>query len=266
MPGQAGRVPFTVSHAIAVLPLVRNRRLVPAALVIGSWVPDLPYFVPFLGRSGWTHAASGPVTIDLLLGLLVLVLWKLLMRRPLVDLAPGQLRERVPPPRRLDLAYLLGAAVSVVIGAVTHVMWDTFTHPDRWGTTHLAVLTDVLGPLPVFKWLQFASGVLGLLGLLLWLASWLRQTPRRPLPSRVQAAVRRGVWVSVVALSVLVAVLVAAANLAAGRSLEAVAFAAVTRALGAAAAAIIVFCLVWLLSQRRAGSGSEQGPAPQGRG
>ena len=109
--------------------------------------------MPFLGGSGWTHAASGPVTIDLALGLLVLVLWQLLMRRPLVDLAPAHLRERVPLPRRLDRAHVVGAAVSVVVGALTHVVWDTFTHRDRWGTTHLPVLTEALGPLPVYKWL-----------------------------------------------------------------------------------------------------------------
>lgn len=254
-------MPFTVSHAVAVLPLVRNRRLVPAALVIGSWVPDLPYFVPFLGGSDRTHAASGPVTIDLALGLLVLVLWQVLLRRPLVDLAPGQLRERMPPPRQFDLEYLLGAAVSVVLGALTHVVWDTFTHHDRWGTTHLSVLTVELGPLPIYKWLQFASGVLGLLGLLVWLALWLRRTPRRPVPSRVGPAVRWVVWVSVMAVATLVAAFVAAAKLDAGRSIEATAVAAVTRSMGTAAAAVISVCLLWLIFDRRGRPAPRQEPA-----
>ena len=245
-------MPFTLSHAVAVLPLVRSRRLVPAALVIGSWVPDLPYFVPFVGGSDLTHAASGPVGIDLALGLLVLALWRLLLRRPLVDLAPARLRERLPPPRRLDRAYVLGAAVSVVLGALTHVVWDTFTHRARWGTDRLPVLAGTLGPLPVYQWLQFASGVLGLVGLLVWLAVWLRRAPRHPAPSRAGPAVRRAVWISVPAVAVVVAVLVAAGRRAAGRSLEATAFAAVTRSMGAAAAAVVVACLLWLVADRRA--------------
>ncbi|MDQ7908342.1 DUF4184 family protein [Phytohabitans sp. ZYX-F-186] len=38
-------MPFTGSHPAAVLPLVRWG-LPPAALVIGSMVPDLPYYLP----------------------------------------------------------------------------------------------------------------------------------------------------------------------------------------------------------------------------
>jgi hypothetical protein len=253
-------VPFTLSHAVAVLPLARDRRLVPAALVIGSWVPDLPYFVPFLGGSGWTHAASGPVSVDLVLGLLVLVVWQLVLRRPLVDLAPVRLRLRVPPPRRIDRAYLLGSVVSVVLGAVTHVVWDTFTHRHRWGTTHLTLLSGVLGPLPVYKWLQLASGALGLLGLLVWMALWLRRTPSRPVPTRVRPAVRGLVWTGVCAVAVLVAGVVAATSLAAGRSLEVAAFAAVTRSMGATAAAVVLVSLLWLVRHGWARSRPGQEP------
>ena len=259
-------MPFTVSHAVAVLPLVRDRRLVPAALVIGSWVPDLPYFVPFLGGSGWTHAASGPVTIDLALGLLVLALWQLLLRRPLTDLAPDGLRERVPPPRRLDRASVLGAAVSVVLGAMTHVVWDTLTHRARWGTTHLPALSAALGPLPVYKWLQFASGLLGLLGVVVWLALWFCRAPRQPVPSRVRPAVRRAVWGGVVVVVVLAAVVVAVTELAVARSLEATALAVVTRSMGAGAAATTLVCLVWLVLDQRARTAAGRRPAPPDRG
>jgi len=246
-------VPFTLSHAVAVLPLARIRWLVPAALVVGSWVPDLPYFVPLLGGSGWTHAVSGPVSVDLLLGLLVLALWQLLLRRPLVDLAPGWLRERVPPPRRTTGAYVLGAVVSIVLGATTHVVWDTFTHRGRWGTTHVGVLTDALGPLPVYKWFQFASGLLGLLGLLVWAALWLHRTSPRPTPAQVGLAARRAFWIGVPALAVLVAGLVAVVQQAAGRSLEATAFAVATRSMGATAAAVVLVSLWWTLLHRRRG-------------
>ena len=244
-------MPFTVSHAVAVLPLARNRRLVPAALVIGSWVPDLPYFVPLLEGSDWTHAASGPVTVDLLLGVFVLAVWQLVLRRPLVDLAPVQLRERMPPPRRINANYLVGSVVSLVLGALTHVVWDTFTHPGRWGTTHLPALAEGLGPLPVYKWLQFASGALGLLGLLAWVLLWLRRTPRRHSTSRVGPVVRHWAWLAIVALALGVAGATTASGWLAGRSLEGTAFRAVTRSIGATGAAVILVSLLWLLRNRR---------------
>ncbi len=55
-------MPFTVSHVAAVLPLAvgrSGRTLVPTALVIGSIVPDLPYFVPPYRGSDWTHPRTG---------------------------------------------------------------------------------------------------------------------------------------------------------------------------------------------------------------
>lgn len=168
-------MPFTVSHAVAVLPLATGRpgrELWPAALVIGSMVPDLPYFVPPHRGSNWSHAASGPVTIDLALGLLVFALWVLVLRRPLVDLAPRWLADRLPPPRSPSAVGWVQAGVSVVIGALTHVVWDSFTHPRRWGTDHLATLNRGLGPLPAYEWLQYGSGVLGLLALTVWTVLW----------------------------------------------------------------------------------------------
>lgn len=140
-------MPFTVSHALAVLPLAAGRpgrRLVPAALVIGSMVPDLPYFVPPHRGSGWSHAATGPVTIDLVLGSLVFAGWRLVVRQPLVDLAPGWLAGRLPT-AGLTPRIWGWAALSVVLGSITHVVWDTFTHRDRWGTNHVGVLNDPSG-------------------------------------------------------------------------------------------------------------------------
>ena len=246
-------MPFTLSHAVAVLPLARSRRLVPAALVIGSWVPDLPYFVPLPVGSRWTHAASGPVSVDLVLGLLVLVLWRLVLRRPLADLAPRWLRERLRPPAALTPGLLLAAAVSVVLGALTHVVWDTFTHADRWGTTHVALLAEPLGPLPAFKWFQFASGLLGLAGLGLWLLLWVRRTPARPVPTATRTAARRTAWLVGVAVVLVTAALVGGLALAGGRSLEASAFAVATRSMGAGAAAVLAVCLLWSAGGGRLG-------------
>ena len=50
-------MPFTGSHPAAVLPLMRWG-LMPSALVIGSMVPDLPYFLP-VPDLGNTHSLIG---------------------------------------------------------------------------------------------------------------------------------------------------------------------------------------------------------------
>lgn len=243
-------MPFTPSHALAVLPLATGRPgryLVPAALVIGSWIPDLPYFVPPHRGSAWTHSASGPVTVDLVLGLAVFALWELVMRRPLSDLAPAWLRSRLPAPSPLSPARWTAAAASVVVGAITHVVWDTFTHRDRWGTTHLAVLTALLGPLPAYKWFQFGSGVLGLAGLMLWLALWVRRTTPAPERSQVSDLGRGPAWSVLGGVFAVGLAVGALTRVAAGASVEAVAVGAATTSIGAVGAATVAVCLVWWL-------------------
>jgi len=66
-------VPFTGSHPAAVLPFFRV--LVPAALVIGSMVPDLPYYLPSPVPGSVTHTATGS-WFDLLVGIIAFVCGK----------------------------------------------------------------------------------------------------------------------------------------------------------------------------------------------
>ena len=64
------------------------------------------------------------------------------MRRPLTELMPRWVRERLRPDVGLPcfarksqyLWWALGIAAALVIGAVSHQVWDAFTHRGRWGT------------------------------------------------------------------------------------------------------------------------------------
>src|SRR5215207_10670216 len=95
---------------------------------------------------------------------------------------------------------LLGGTVvlvSGVVGILTHLAWDSFTH-DGWLTDAWPALTALAGPLPVYKWLQHASTVAGLMALGVWIAVWMRHTP--PIPGRQSVApspVRAAAWVAV---------------------------------------------------------------------
>ena len=140
-------MPFTISHVVAILPLTTPRaaRWFPtSALVIGAMVPDVPLLAPYLGSYAWSHdLLLGPISYDLVVGLVVFALWTYALRRPLADLAP----HRAPGPAepgaagtRADLAR--GPAVAIVIGAYTHVLWDSFTHANRWGVQLIPALSQ----------------------------------------------------------------------------------------------------------------------------
>ena len=173
-------MPFTPAHPLAVLPWWRTR-LPLSALVVGSMVPDVPVFSRSADTYALTHGPLGIVTIDVVLGVAALVLWFVVLREPLADLAPGPVRARVEPRARLARSRWPWVVPAIVVGALTHVAWDEMTHPGRWGARHVAWLAELHGPMAGALWLQYTSGVVGTLAVV---AVALRVVLRRPARSR----------------------------------------------------------------------------------
>ncbi|KOT50437.1 MULTISPECIES: DUF4184 family protein [Streptomyces] len=193
-------MPFTLSHAAAVLPGVRRTGeargpLVASALVAGSFAPDLTYFadsvLPGAMLFGdFTHGIPGVLTVDVLITAVLVGGW-LLLREPLVALLPAAWRGRVyavvrgrPGTGGRPLAaYLALFYVSAVLGALTHIVWDAFTHPGRWGTRLVPALNEVVGGFPLCTYVQYGTSALalGVIGWFLWTA--LRQVPDPTAPA-----------------------------------------------------------------------------------
>ncbi|MYY07763.1 DUF4184 family protein [Streptomyces sp. SID4919] len=197
-------VPFTLSHLAAVIPVARGP-LVPSALAAGAMSPDLLYFVLLRpgGREA-THSAWGIVAIDLPLALLALAVFRLLLLEPLVSLAPAAVRTRVAPlcgPPRLSWRGALAVVVSVLLGALTHVVWDAFTHAGGWGVELVpALTTGVAEGIPAFKIAQWTSSALGGLAVLIWSGRWLLRAPAGPVPERFTPPARPALLAGAVVL------------------------------------------------------------------
>ncbi len=65
-------------------------------------------------------------------------------------------------------AYPFLLAVSFVLGVLSHIVWDLFTHEGRWGVQAIPGLEEMWGPLPGFKWLQHGSSLIGLAIIAIW--------------------------------------------------------------------------------------------------
>lgn len=193
-------MPFTPSHAVVALPFLRTP-LVPAALAIGAMTPDLPLFTRGLGPSyGFTHAPAN-VLLTALVALILLLLWRVVLRPGLTALAPVFVRRRLPGEweqtgvgaARDALRGRGGAAgpwmlaLSLILGVLSHIGWDLFTHEGRWGVQALPALQQMWGPLAGYKWLQHGSSVLGLVILAVFALSWLRARPLRAAGDQVPA-------------------------------------------------------------------------------
>ena len=178
------RMPFTISHAAAVLPL-KNSRLPLAALMIGSMSPDFAYFLPFemLTRLS-THSLRGILFFCLPVGMVVWLLFVRVLERPTIQLLPDAWRDRVPrSDPHFSLSALGFAGIAVILGAVTHIVWDAFTHASTPVTHAFPVLDmevfSVYGhSIPMFFVLQCLSSVIGLLALAIWALRLRHSVPR----------------------------------------------------------------------------------------
>ncbi|MGM1016723.1 MAG: DUF4184 family protein [Actinomycetota bacterium] len=203
-------MPFTPSHAVVALPFVRSP-LVPAAIAIGAMTPDLPLFVRGVGLAySFTHTV-GNILWTALIAFVLFLLWRVVLRPAVPELVPRAIARRLPGEWRTrgvdaarrsiadadQRAYPVLLAVSLLLGVLSHIVWDLFTHEGRWGVALIPALGEMWGPLAGFKWLQHGSSVLGLVVIAVWAAIWLRRRPvhesaERPLPSWV----RIGWWLS----------------------------------------------------------------------
>lgn len=215
-------MPFTPSHAVVALPFVRTP-LVPAAIAIGAMTPDLPLFVRGVGLDyGFTHTATN-VVWTALLAFALFVLWRVLLRPAVPQLVPPAIARRLPAewsttglsaasgavgvgaPRRL---YPVMLAVSLILGVLSHILWDQFTHEGRWGVETFPALDEMWGPLSGFKWLQHGSSLIGLLVIGVWALRRLRRAePRDGVVQTVPTGVRIAWWLSLPAILVTASVI-----------------------------------------------------------
>ncbi|MFG2644302.1 DUF4184 family protein [Streptomyces sp. NPDC048370] len=206
-------MPFTLSHAAAVLPGIRRDGtgrgpLIACALVAGSFSPDMTYFaataVPGAMLFGSvTHSPVGILTVDLLITAALVAVW-LMVREPLVALLPGRRQSRVyafvrggswrgRPVLPLATWFCLSAA----LGASTHVVWDSFTHLDRWGTRAIPFLDALVAGFPVYLYFQYGGSALALVLLVWFTVRALRAAPGEATPpTEVPVLTRRGRWLA----------------------------------------------------------------------
>jgi hypothetical protein len=176
-------MPFTVSHAAAALPIhVFGRRLPLAALMIGSMAPDFAFFIPFAPYRSSTHSIPGIFWFCLPVSLAVWYIFIRWMEQPTMALFPDAWREKLTPTGPITPKLLALTSLGIVLGAGTHLLWDSFTHSHTWASTAMPALRErqsALGGAPLYHLLQVASSVFGLAVLFVWLLN-LR---RRPMPA-----------------------------------------------------------------------------------
>lgn len=193
-------MPFTLAHPAAVLPLLRKARpwMSATGLILGSMAPDFEYFLRLRPGGGYGHSLLGLLLLDVPLTLVVVGLFHGIIRKPLVRNMPTFLRNRLgrfnkhawPISNLWSPRLILG----IIIGGLTHIAWDDLTHSRGPVARHFSPLYHPVLEKPLFVWLQYASSLVGILAILLYV--WL--LPVRPTLPRPAARRQALFWVGVV--------------------------------------------------------------------
>ncbi len=163
-------MPLTFAHPAAVLPgyRLRNQGVPFAALVIGSMSPDFEYFLRLQPWGNFSHTLPGLVGFCLPVGLVVYGVYRVLILPALPECLPVYLQRRWPAPPTVHggLWHMGVAAIAILIGALTHIVWDSFTHGIGFAVQAFPQLKTTLLGWPAYKYLQHGSTVVGLFLLL----------------------------------------------------------------------------------------------------
>ena len=141
-------MPFPLAHPAAVLPLRRQcpRRFNFPALVLGSLSPDIGYCFGHLHVARFSHHfLAGGFGFCLPVGLLLVLLFYRL-RGPVVQRLPARYRRIFEPLCLRPAGSFWVIVISLLVGAWTHILWDSLTHADGWLVEHLPILQTSVGP------------------------------------------------------------------------------------------------------------------------
>ena len=178
-------MPFTLSHAAASLPFRRLKPVWPA-LVMGTFAPDLQYFILISDEDRSGHHFPDVLLFTLPFAVLVLWLFERIVKGPVIALLPSSLQRRLQD-KTAPLSFSgwrhFGSIVLwIAVGIATHIGWDQFTHSYSELASYSAFL-HVRVPLPMGHSIQFGhllqhiSTVGGIAVLGMWVAGWYRRTP-----------------------------------------------------------------------------------------
>ncbi|MDO5577461.1 MAG: DUF4184 family protein [Fibrobacter sp.] len=186
-------MPFTGAHPAAIIPLVKHKFIL-SALIFGSIAPDLGYYVGFESPNRITHSVIGIFLFSLPVGFLSLMIFHYVLKRPLLELLPDSLRSRLFYYTKTFSGFSKGqfrlVVLSLILGAFTHIAWDTLTHEKDWvlhGFTFVkqVVLTTGRGSVQIHHLFQHGSTVVGLGLIVIWLVRWFQRTKPQNVPHAV---------------------------------------------------------------------------------
>ena len=167
-------MPFTFSHTAATLlfrPWLQKQKLSATGLILGCMAPDFEYFLRMKMQGDLGHHFVGIFLVDIPVSIILALFIHIVIRDQFIEHLPYFLRQRFIVFQHHDwFSYFIKniwmVVISIFLGILTHIVWDAFTHKTGFFVQQMPFLQQMLYlgniSIPVFKFLQYLSGVLGL--------------------------------------------------------------------------------------------------------
>jgi hypothetical protein len=153
-------------------------------------VPDFGLLLPGSPARFHTHSLPGLFSYCLPMGLAAYALTLALIKPAVMEIVPDGAYARLraadaAAPPMMSLRSWFYAALAILLGAVTHLLWDTFTHENAAGVRMFPVLNEFAPELDghtlqLYRWAQYGSSIIGLVIVIVAVVLWLRHTPSGP--------------------------------------------------------------------------------------
>lgn len=170
-------MPFTFCHPAIVLPFqkLNTKWFSLTGLIIGSMIPDFEYFLRMRINCSIGHSFYGIFFFDLPLSIIISFVFFNIVAKELVNNLPQFLKSRLIFITKIDWNIYFKenwfvVIYSIIIGTVTHILWDSFTHNSGFFVLKYKLLSSQVlvfsHSIGVYKILQHGSTVLAALFIL----------------------------------------------------------------------------------------------------
>ena len=170
-------MPFTFSHPAIVIPF-KNKYFNFSGLILGSMAPDFIYFVLFSPSSNIGHEFLGFFFFNLPMCFLINYVFYKYIQKALILSMPNFISNKYIHLTKLKNTLLnkkeiLKFVISCLIGMITHVLWDSFTHISGFFVNNIDFLRDSINvfnmSIPIYKIIQHGSTMIGFLVIFIYL-------------------------------------------------------------------------------------------------
>ncbi|MCB0397201.1 MAG: DUF4184 family protein [Flavobacteriales bacterium] len=201
---------FTFSHPALIVPFkyVPRRWYSVTGLIAGSIAPDFEYFLRLDSQGAFSHTIPGMFLMDIPMAIGLALVFHLVVRDQLILNIPRAFRQRFEIYFQSDWWNYLKRNIilvifSVLIGVMTHLLWDSFTAMNGHFVKRIPFLTqqwNILGlDIYVYKVLKHVSSVVG--GMVV-----LYQLLRLPKKNTLIKNVDGRYWVTMVSIFVIIVI------------------------------------------------------------